>query len=67
MIVGSLLACSGFAGYSFLRLVAKQNEQQVDDQSAGYDVERGFDAKKKLLDHLPKNESVRTPSLPRKC
>ena len=64
MVVGSSLTCFGFAGYSFLRLVAKQNEQQVEDQNAAFDVEEGFDAKQKLLD-ISKYEAVRTPSLPR--
>ena len=66
MIVGSLLACMGFAGYSFLRLIAKQNQHQADREETVLDVEKGGDIKQKLLDSENENELIASSSLPRK-
>lgn len=66
MIVGSLLACIGFAGYSFIRLMTKQNQLQVEQQKESFDVEKGSDIKRKLLDDPPEDDLIKASSLPRK-
>ena len=66
MIVGSLLACIGFAGYSFIRLMTKQNQLQVEQQKESFDVEKGSDIKQKLLDDSPEDDLITASSLPRK-
>ena len=53
MIVGSLLACIGFASYSFLRLMANQEKQRKEEHVVLIDTETGSDAKQRLLDYPP--------------
>ena len=66
MILGSLLACIGFAGYSFIRLMAKKTQQQAENLKSTLDVEEGSPIKEGLLDSKSEKELNASPSLPRK-